>query len=71
MSRRRVEQLSLDTSVPGFWVVTRYDDVRRLFADPVVINDPRVYEFYVPPREGRALQPRGGRDPSRPLGWEL
>lgn len=34
------------------WVVTRYDDVRRLFADPNVDNDPRVYEHYQRPPEG-------------------
>jgi cytochrome P450 len=41
---------------PGFWVVTRYDDVRRLFADPVVTNDPRAYEFYVAPPEGTFIR---------------
>ncbi len=33
------------------WVVTRYEDVRRLFADPNVDNDPRVYEHYQQPPE--------------------
>ena len=36
----------------GFWLVTRYDDVRRLFTDENVTNDPRAYEYYVPPPEG-------------------
>jgi cytochrome P450 enzyme len=36
----------------GFWFVTRYDDVRELFTDPNVTNDPRAYERYVPPPEG-------------------
>src|SRR5262250_1733033 len=40
--------------VPGFglWFVFRYDDVRRLFTDPNVTNDPRAYEHYVAPPEG-------------------
>src|SRR5215831_14359451 len=36
----------------GFWYVTRYDDVRQLFTDPNVTNDPRAYENYVPPTPG-------------------
>ncbi|HZR82917.1 MAG TPA: cytochrome P450 [Candidatus Binatia bacterium] len=36
----------------GFWLVTRYDDVRRLFTDENVTNDPRAYEHYVAPPEG-------------------
>ena len=36
----------------GFWFVTRYDDVRQLFTDPNVTNDPRAYENYVPPTPG-------------------
>jgi cytochrome P450 enzyme len=36
----------------GFWFVTRYDDVRQLFTDPNVTNDPRAYERYVPPAPG-------------------
>jgi len=36
----------------GFWFVTRYDDVRQLFTDPNVTNDPRAYERYVAPPEG-------------------
>lgn len=41
----------------GLWVVTRYDDVRRLFTDPNVDNDPRLYENYTPLPDGS------------PLGW--
>ncbi len=40
----------------GIWVVTRYDDVRRLFTDPNVDNDQRLYENYVPRPEGSALR---------------
>jgi cytochrome P450 enzyme len=40
----------------GFWMVTRYDDVRRLFTDPNVTNDPRVYEHYVAPPEGTFMR---------------
>jgi cytochrome P450 len=36
----------------GFWYVTRYDDVRQLFTDPNVTNDPRAYEHYQPPKPG-------------------
>jgi cytochrome P450 len=36
----------------GFWLVTRHDDVRRLFTDPDVTNDPRAFEHYVAPPEG-------------------
>lgn len=36
----------------GFWFVTRYDDVRQLFTDPNVTNDPRAYEHYIPPAPG-------------------
>jgi cytochrome P450 len=35
----------------GLWMVTRYDDVRRLFTDENVTNDPRAYEYYVTPPE--------------------
>ena len=40
--------------IPGFnaWMVTRHDDVRRLFADPNVTNDRRAYEHYRLPPEG-------------------
>jgi cytochrome P450 enzyme len=34
----------------NFWLVTRYDDVRRLFTDPNVTNDRRAWESYVPPQ---------------------
>lgn len=39
--------------IPGLnvWVVTRYEDVRRLFTDPNVDNDPRLYENYQAPAE--------------------
>jgi cytochrome P450 len=36
----------------GFWLATRYDDVRALFTDPNVTNDPRAWENYVAPAEG-------------------
>ena len=36
----------------GFWYVTRYDDVRQLFTDANVTNDPRAYERYVAPPAG-------------------
>jgi len=36
----------------GFWLATRYDDVRALFTDPNVTNDPRAWENYVAPPEG-------------------
>jgi cytochrome P450 len=40
----------------GFWLVTRYDDVRRLFTDPDATNDPRAYEHYVAPPEGSFMR---------------
>jgi cytochrome P450 len=40
----------------GFWMVTRYDDVRRLFTDPDATNDPRAFEHYVPPPEGTFIR---------------
>src|SRR5215471_8924239 len=40
----------------GFWMVTRYDDVRRLFTDPDATNDPRAYEHYVAPPEGTFMR---------------
>ena len=40
----------------GLWMVTRYDDVRRLFTDESVTNDPRAYEYYVPPPEGSFIR---------------
>ena len=36
----------------GFWLVTRYEDVRRLFTDPNVTNDPRAWERYEPAPAG-------------------
>ena len=40
----------------GFWLVTRYDDVRRLFTDPDATNDPRAFEHYVAPPEGSFMR---------------
>jgi cytochrome P450 len=40
----------------GFWMVTRYDDVRRLFTDDDVTNDPRAYEYFIPPPEGSFMR---------------
>lgn len=40
----------------GFWLVTRYDDVRQLFTDPNVTNDPRAWEGYVAPAEGTFMK---------------
>jgi cytochrome P450 len=40
----------------GFWLVTRYDDVRRLLTDENVTNDPRAYEYFVPPPEGSFMR---------------
>ena len=40
----------------GFWLVTRYDDVRRLFTDPDVTNDPRAFEHYQAPPEGSFMR---------------
>ncbi len=38
---------------PGFWLVTRHDDVKRLFHDPDnVTHDKRAWEHYVAPPEG-------------------
>src|SRR5258706_12440391 len=61
----------------GFWFVTRYDDVRQLFTDPNVTNDPRAWEGYVPPPEGPSMPkvadrglsplPPYGHPPGRPL----
>jgi cytochrome P450 len=37
----------------GFWLVTRHDDVKRLFHDPDhVTHDKRLWEHYVPPPAG-------------------
>ena len=41
----------------GFWVVTRHDDVKRLYNDPEnVCNDKRVWEKNVPNTEGTMLR---------------
>ena len=41
----------------GFWLVTRHDDVKRLYNDPEnVSNDKRVWEHHVPNREGTMLR---------------
>src|SRR5262252_7528770 len=45
----------------GFWFVFRYDDVRQLFTDPNVTNDPRAYEHYVPPTPGSYLAKNEGQ----------
>ena len=45
----------------GFWFVFRYDDVRQLFTDPNVTNDPRAYEHYVPPTPGSYLAKTEGQ----------
>jgi cytochrome P450 len=40
----------------GFWVVTRHDDIKRLFHDPEnVTNDPRAFEHHVPRGEEGSL----------------
>ena len=40
----------------GFWIVTRHDDIKRLFHDPEnVTNDRRVYEHHVPRGEEGSL----------------
>jgi len=41
----------------GFWLVTRHDDVKRLYNDPDnVTNDKRVWEHNVPHRDGTMLR---------------
>ena len=41
----------------GFWLVTRHDDVKRLFNDPEhVTHDKRAWERHVPPSEGTMLR---------------
>src|SRR5262245_26932165 len=38
---------------PGFWLVTRHDDVKRLFHDPEhVTQDKHAWKLYAPPPEG-------------------
>ncbi len=46
----------------GFWLVTRYDDVRRLFTDPDCTPDSHAWEHYESPRPGswRAKNESGG-----------
>lgn len=36
----------------GFWLLTRYDDVRQLFTDPNCTPDPRAWEHYESPPAG-------------------
>jgi len=38
------------------WMITRYDDVRQLFADPHVSNDRRYFKHYQPAPEGSYLR---------------
>ena len=38
------------------WLVTRHADVRRLFSDPRLSADPRVYERFEPPRDPDAAR---------------
>jgi cytochrome P450 enzyme len=41
----------------GFWLVTRHDDVKRLYHDPErVTHDKRVWERHVPPTPGTMLR---------------
>jgi cytochrome P450 len=41
----------------GFWFVTRYDDVKRLFNDPEnATGDRRAWEHHVPQKEGTILR---------------
>src|SRR5512143_3042587 len=40
----------------GFWMVTRYDDVRQLFTDPNATNDARAFQYYVAPPEGTFMR---------------
>src|SRR5262245_50648000 len=41
----------------GFWFVTRYDDMKRLFNDPEnATQDARAIEHFVPAREGTLLR---------------
>ena len=44
--------------IPGIdaWLVTRYDDVRCLFTDPNVTNDPRAFQHYQPAPEGSYMR---------------
>ena len=56
IARLRVEDPVHFVPGIGCWLVTRYDDVRRLFTDENVTNDPRVYEHFVPPPEGSFMR---------------
>ncbi len=56
IARLRAEDPVHFVPLGGFWMVTRYDDVRRLFTDPDVTNDRRVWEMYVPPEEGTFMR---------------
>lgn len=38
------------------WMITRYDDIRQLFADPHVSNDRRYFKHYQPAPEGSYLR---------------
>jgi cytochrome P450 enzyme len=41
----------------GFWLVTRHDDVKRLYYDPEHVSlDKRAWEHYVPPARGTMLR---------------
>lgn len=44
--------------LPGLdaWLVTRHDDVRRLFSEPRLTADPRVYDRYRAPSDPRAAR---------------
>jgi cytochrome P450 len=49
---RATEPVHFVTSL-GFWLVTRHDDVKRLFNDPEHVTlDKRVWERHVSPPEG-------------------
>jgi cytochrome P450 len=56
ISRLRIEDPVHFVPGIGFWMVTRYDDVRRLFTDENVTNDARAYEYFVAPPEGSFMR---------------
>src|SRR5262245_21011795 len=56
IARLRVEDPVHFVPGIGLWLVTRYDDVRRLLTDDNVTNDPRAYEYFVPPPEGSFMR---------------
>src|SRR5262245_7694027 len=56
IARLRVEDPVHFVPGLGFWMITRYDDVRRLFTDPNATNDPRAYEHYIAPPEGTFMR---------------